>query len=212
MQALSTRTTTVLGRALPGVDAEKLMSTLDRLLGGRCRYALVGSTSLHLHAIEHPNLTQTLPLPNDLDVVFDHRSSLKLETSSEQELAEMNLKRDPNKPHVLYLSRENLPDLKIDLVKSSTPGFAKYYKEVQCIDDIPLGRLSDTIADYKSRLRDPEFIRESGGKKKLKAKSHRGYAILMLIRNGRPTPRTKPGNRWQKDSNLGIKLFAGSFH
>lgn len=95
-QALSARVTTALERALPGVDAEKLMSTLDSLLGGRGRYALVGSTSLHLHAIEQPNFTQELPLPNDLDAVFDQRSSLKLECSNERELAELNLKRDPD--------------------------------------------------------------------------------------------------------------------
>lgn len=146
------------------------MLALDSLLGGRGRYALVGSASLHLHAIEQPNLTQTLPLPKDLDVVFDPRSSEKLDRISVQELAKMNLRRDPHQAHVLYLSRENMSDLKIDLVSSATPGFAKHYSGARCVDDIPVGRLSDTIADYKNRLRDPEFIKESGGKEKAKDK------------------------------------------
>ncbi len=167
---VSTRVTATLENALPGVNANNVIHALDTLLGSRSYYTLVGSAAMHLHALEHPNATCKLPLPHDLDVVVNDTAIRRVELASPETLDKLNLKRDANFAHVLHMKRENAPDLKIDIVHSHTPGFSKYHRNPHSIHGVQVGRLADNLADYKARLRDPEFIEQCGGQNEANAK------------------------------------------
>ncbi len=167
---VSTRVTATLENALPGINASKLVHALDTLLGGRGNYTLVGSAAMHLHALEHPNATCKLPLPHDLDVVVNDTAIRRVELANPETLDKLNLKRDANFAHVLHMTRENAPNLKIDIVRSSTPGFLKYQFNPHSIHNIQVGMLADCLADYKARRTDQEFIEQCGGQTQANAK------------------------------------------
>jgi len=167
---LNPRITTALENALPGIDANKLIHALDTLLGGRGNYTLVGSASMHLHALEHPNATCALPRPHDLDVVVNDTAIRRVELANTETLGRLNLKRDANFAHVLHMPRDNAPDLKIDIVHSSTPGFLKYQFNPHSIHGLQTGMLTDCLADYKARRTDQEFVEQCGGQTPANAK------------------------------------------
>lgn len=167
---LNLRVATALERALPGVDANTLIHTLDTLTGGRHSYTLVGSASMHLHALEHPNATCSLPIPNDLDVVVNDSALRRVELASPETLGQLNLRRDRQFKHLLYLQRPNQPDLKIDVVPASTPGFMKFQANALSIHGVRIGRLADSLADYRTRLKDEEYIDQCGGQAQAHAK------------------------------------------
>jgi hypothetical protein len=169
-QALPIQIASALESALPGVNASKLVHALDTLLGGRGNYTLVGSAAMHLHALEHPNATCKLPLPHDLDVVVNDTAIRRVELASPETLGKLNLKRDANFAHVLHMTRENAPNLKIDIVCSSTPGFLKYQFNPHSIHDVQVGMLADCLADYKARRTDQEFVEQYGGQTRANAK------------------------------------------
>nr|WP_294889494.1 hypothetical protein [uncultured Limnobacter sp.] len=169
-QTLPIQIASALESALPGVNANNVIHALDTLLGSRSYYTLVGSAAMHLHALEHPNATCKLPLPHDLDVVVNDTAIRRVELASPETLDKLNLKRDANFAHVLHMKRENAPDLKIDIVHSHTPGFSKYHRNPHSIHGVQVGRLADNLADYKARLRDPEFIEQCGGQNEANAK------------------------------------------
>ena len=152
-QTLPIQIASALESALPGVNASKLVHALDTLLGGRGNYTLVGSAAMHLHALEHPNATCKLPLPHDLDVVVNDTAIRRVELANPETLGKLNLKRDANFAHVLHMTRENAPNLKIDIVRSSTPGFLKYQFNPHSIHNIQVGMLADCLADYKATYR-----------------------------------------------------------
>lgn len=168
--SLSPRVAATLESALPGINANKLIHTLDNLLGGRGNYTLVGSAAMHLHALEHPNATCKLPLPHDLDVVVNDTAIRRVELANPETLGKLNLKRDANFAHVLHMTRENAPNLKIDIVRSSTPGFLKYQFNPHSIHNIQVGMLADCLADYKARRTDQEFVEQCGGQTQANAK------------------------------------------
>lgn len=161
--SLIPRVASTLESALPGIDANKLIHALDTLLGGRGNYTLVGSASMHLHALEHPNATCALPMPHDLDVVVNDTAIRRVELANTETLGRLNLKRDANFAHVLHMPRDNAPDLKIDIVHSSTPGFLKYQFNPHSIHGLQTGMLADCLADYKARRTDQEFVEQCGG-------------------------------------------------
>lgn len=169
-QTLAIQIASALESALPGVNASKLVHALDTLLGGRGNYTLVGSAAMHLHALEHPNATCKLPLPNDLDVVVNDTAIRRVELANPETLDKLNLKRDANFAHVLHMTRENAPNLKIDIVRSSTPGFLKYQFNPHSIHNIQVGMLADCLADYKARRTDQEFVEQCGGQTQANAK------------------------------------------
>ncbi|WP_341709753.1 hypothetical protein [Limnobacter sp.] len=169
-QTLAIQIASALESALPGVNASKLVHALDTLLGGRGNYTLVGSAAMHLHALEHPNATCKLPLPNDLDVVVNDTAIRRVELANPETLDKLNLKRDANFAHVLNMTRENAPNLKIDIVRSSTPGFLKYQFNPHSIHNIQVGMLADCLADYKARRTDQEFVEQCGGQTQANAK------------------------------------------
>ncbi|MFN4044803.1 hypothetical protein [Limnobacter sp.] len=169
-QTLPIQIASALESALPGVNASKLVHALDTLLGGRGNYTLVGSAAMHLHALEHPNATCKLPLPNDLDVVVNDTAIRRVELANPETLGKLNLKRDANFAHVLHMTRENAPNLKIDIVRSSTPGFLKYQFNPHSIHNIQVGMLADCLADYKARRTDQEFVEQCGGQTQANAK------------------------------------------
>jgi hypothetical protein len=153
-----------LEKALPGVDSNKLIQSLDKLFGSRGNYTVVGSTSMHLHALEFPNATRSLPLPNDIDVVVNERAINKLNLATPDTLSNLGLRRNPDNAHVLHMAQSNQTELKIDVVASKTPGFMKYQSNPHEIDGVQVGRLSDCLIDYQQRTKEPEFIQQCGGK------------------------------------------------
>lgn len=159
-----------LERALPGVNANALIHALDTLTGGRNSFTLVGSASMHLHALEHPNATCSLPIPNDLDVVVNDSAMRRVELASAETLNQLNLKRDPNFKHTLYLSRANQADLKIDLVPASTPGFMKFQTNALSMHGVRIGRLTDSLDDCRTRLKDEDYVEQCGGQAQALAK------------------------------------------
>lgn len=169
-QTLPIQIASALESALPGVNANNVIHALDTLLGSRSYYTLVGSAAMHLHALEHPNATCKLPLPHDLDVVVNDTAIRRVELASPETLDKLNLKRDANFAHVLHMKRENAPDLKIDIVCSSTPGFLKYQFNPHSIHNIQVGMLADCLADYKARRTDQEFVEQCGGQTQANAK------------------------------------------
>ena len=168
---LHPRISAALEKVIPGLDANRLFQSLDSLFGNRGEYTLVGSASMHIHALEcrsEPDVT--LPMPNDIDVVVTDRGIGKLDLANQERLNALNLRRDADLPHVLYVTRPGHDDLKIDVVKDRTPGFAKYTSNPQDIEDIQVGRLDHCLKDYRQRLEDPEFIQECGSKKQAEIK------------------------------------------
>ena len=149
--------------ALPGVDANTLIHSLDSLLRGRGNYAIVGSTSLHLQAIEHPNRACALPEPNDIDVVVSEISVMRLDDFTRSELGKLGLRQDENLRHVFYMAREGQADLKIDVVSANKREFKKYALNPVSIHGLNVARVHDTLDDYRSRATDREFIQQCGG-------------------------------------------------
>ena len=156
--------------ALPGVDANTLIHSLDSLLRGRGNYAIVGSTSLHLQAIEHPNRACALPEPNDIDVVVSEISVMRLDDFTRSELGKLGLRQDENLRHVFYMAREGQADLKIDIVSDHTQGFKKYSTGGLKICGLRVGCIEDTLQDYQSRISDQEFVVQCGGAERAKEK------------------------------------------
>lgn len=168
--SLTPHVVSALESALPGIDADKLICTLDTLLGGRCNYTLVGSACMHLHALEYPNATCALPMPHDLDVVVNDTALRLVELANTEKLDELNLTRDAKLAHVLHMPRGNETDLKIDIVHSCTPGFLKYQVNPHCIHGLQAGMLAHCLADYKARRNDQEFVEQCGGQTEANAK------------------------------------------
>jgi len=201
-QTLAIQIASALESALPGVNANKLVHALDTLLGGRGNYTLVGSAAMHLHALEHPNATCKLPLPHDLDVVVNDTAIRRVELANPETLGKLNLKRDANFAHVLHMTRENAPDLKIDIVSSSTPGFLKYQFNPHSIHGVQVGMLADCLADYKARRTDQEFIEQCGGKTQANAKVQPWLDYFDQFRNeaGTVLPRQAAKRRFTESS------------
>ncbi len=169
---LTPRISAALEKALPGVDANKLIQTLDRLFGNRGNYTLVGSASMHIHALESALESKlTLPLSNDIDVVVNDRAIDKLNIASPELLGDLELRRDPDLRHVLYMPRSNHDDLKIDVVSGRTSGFQRYVSNPHEIDSVQVGRLEDSLKDYQHRMNDPDFVQECGGKAEAEKKT-----------------------------------------
>lgn len=169
-QQLHNEVKLALENALPGISASTLIHSLDQLLRGRRNYTIVGSTSMHLHAIKHPNKTCTLPKPNDIDVVASDVSVQRMRDFTETELSNLGLKRDENFAHVFHMAREGQADLKIDIVSDHTQGFKKYASNPIQIHGLNVGQLADALDDYRSRVSDREFIAQCGGTEQAKEK------------------------------------------
>jgi hypothetical protein len=160
-----------LEKILPGLEANRLFQSLDSLFGSRENYTLVGSVSMHMHALEAAsNSHSALPAPNDIDVVVNSRGIDKLQLANEKTLQALGLRRDKDLSHVLYVTRLGHGDLKIDVVKSATPGFAKYMAHRHAIDEVPVASLDDCLKDYRQRLNDREFIQACGSPEAAKNK------------------------------------------
>ena len=156
--------------ALPGIDARVLIHSLDVLLGGRDNYTIVGSASMHLHAIEKPNKTCILPMPNDLDVVVSDVRVQHLSRFTKNELTNLGLRQDEKFAHVMYAARQGQADLKIDIVSDHTQGFRKYSSGGIKICGLRVGCIEDTLEDYQSRISDREFVAQCGGAERAKEK------------------------------------------
>lgn len=159
--------TAALNEALPGIDVERLFHSLDVVFGNR-NYTLVGSASMHLHAIALPNATVTLPRANDLDLVIESNDINKLDFVTKDELNKLCLRCDDQKKHVLYYKHGNNLELKIDLIKSDNPLFKKYNDVIQ-IGGFSVRTLANSMASYSARARDADFITSHGGKDAAKA-------------------------------------------
>ncbi len=201
--SLSPRIVATLENALPGVNASKLVHALDTLLGGRNNYTVVGSTCMHLHALEHPNATCQLPQPNDLDIVVNDTAIRRVELANPATLHELQLKRDANLAHVLHMTRKNAPDLKIDIVHSNTPGFLKYQINPRFIDGLQAGMLADCLADYKARRTDQELVEQCGGQTQANSKVQPWLDYFDQFRNeaGTVLPRQAAKRRFTESGN-----------
>jgi hypothetical protein len=162
--ALTPRVSAALENVLPGLDANKLFKSLDNLFGNRGNYTVVGSASMHLHALETSSDAKLpLPLPNDIDLVVTDRGIDRLNLANPQKLSDLGFRRDADLAHVLYVKRVGQDDLKIDVVAGKTSGFKKYVANPHDIDNVQVGRLEDSLNDYRARMKDPEFIHQCGG-------------------------------------------------
>lgn len=149
---------TALNNALPNVDTAALFGSLDKLFGYR-EYTLVGSASMHIHAIDHKNPNITLPPANDLDLVLKPEQILNLDLSGNK-LREQNLKYD-NVKKELYYKREDGSDLTIDLIHTTNRRFANC-STVE-IGGFNVRTLLDSMDSYKTRFNDSEFRAAVGG-------------------------------------------------
>ena len=169
-QQLHNQVKLALESALPGINASTLIHSLDLLLRGRHNYTIVGSTSMHLHAIKRPNKAYTLPKPNDIDVVVSDVIVQRMRDFTESELSNLGLKRDENFAHVFHMAREGQAELKIDIVSDHTQGFKKYAIGRVEICGLHVGHIDDTLKDYQSRISDREFVAQCGGAERAKEK------------------------------------------
>lgn len=169
-EALQSEVKMALENAHPGIDANALIHSLDVLLRGRGNYTIVGSTSMHLQAINNPNPTLTLPMPNDVDVVASDVSVQRMQDFTNIELAKVGLRQSDNRGHVFYMAREGQADLKIDIVSDAKKEFRKYALNPAQIHGLSVARIHDTLDDYKSRATDRDFIKQCGGDSQAKEK------------------------------------------
>lgn len=161
-QHLHNQVKLALESALPGIDAKALIHSLDVLLRGRGNYTIVGSTSMHLQAINNPNPTLTLPMPNDIDVVASDVSVQRMQDFTDAEFAKVGLRQSDTRGHVFYMARKGQADLKIDIVSADKREFRKYALNPVQIHGLRVARVHDTLDDYKFRVTDRDFIKQCG--------------------------------------------------
>ena len=169
-EALQSEVKMALENAHPGIDAKALIHSLDVLLRGRGNYTIVGSTSMHLQAINNPNPTLTLPIPNDIDVVASDVSVLCMQDFTKIELAKVGLRQPDTRGHVFYMARKGQADLKIDIVSDDKREFRKYALNPVQIHGLRVARIHDTLDDYMFRATDRDFIKQCGGAAQAKEK------------------------------------------
>lgn len=199
-QQLQDQVGLTLENAIPGIRANTLIHAIDVLLGGRDNYSIVGSTSMHLHALKHPNRTCSLPLPHDIDLVACEQRVSVMGRIKNETLEKCGLKRDEKFAHVFHMARDGQPDLKIDIVSSKTPGFGKYRSSSVAIHGLNVGRITDTLNDYRARVSDPEFIKQCGGIEQARAKIEPWLKYFDQFReaNSADTPESMGGERTRR--------------
>lgn len=148
-------------RAHPGIDPQKMITTIDKLFGGRHTYTVIGSTSLHLQALRFLKPGQNLPLPNDFDVAVNCEGMNHFNNVSAREIELQGLSKDPC--GIVFMPRDKGDALKIDVTSDREFGFAKYTVAANQIEGMKVAQINHTYDEELLRLIEPEYVELCGG-------------------------------------------------
>lgn len=158
---VSVKALDALARAHPGVDPEKMISTIDNLFGGRHSYTIIGSTSLHLQAIRFLKPEQALQPPSDLDLTINCEGMNHFRHIGAREIEFQGLSKNPC--GIVFMPRDKGDSLQIDLTPDRQFGFAKYTLAANQIEGLKVAQISHTYDEELLRLIEPKYIARCGG-------------------------------------------------